>query len=515
MALLQTVDGPRDLHGRRKLEVFNPATLERLGAIEVAGEQDVREAVERAREAQKDWARRGFGERGRFLLKARELLLERLDQVVDTICADTGKPRIEAMSGEILPACDALTFYAKRSKRLLEDERKPLHLLKHKKLVLSYRPIGVIGIITPWNFPFILSLNPVIQALMAGNSVVLKPSEVTPFVGLVLGEIFRDAGLPDGVLQVLTGDGSTGAALVEAGCDKICFTGSVRTGREIAESCGRQLIPCTLELGGKDPMIVCDDADLERAAAGAVWGAFSNSGQVCMSTERVYVVESIAGEFVNRVVALTKELRQGPESEGEIDIGALSYPPQLEIIERHVADAVSKGAKVLTGGRRNPAYEGYFYEPTVLTDVDHSMAIMREETFGPCMPIQVVKDEDEAVQLANESSYGLQANVWTRDTYKATRIANSIESGGVTIDDCMVTYAISESPFGGVKNSGIGRVNGEIGLKSCCNLQTIVSPRFRAGGPSGGYPYSAKGLRGIRRMLGLFYRSPIGKLLGN
>ncbi len=514
MAWLQPVT-PRELHGRRKLLVFAPATLERLGEIEVASPDDVREAVERARAAQADWAARGFEERGRLLLRARDLLVERADAIADVICRDTGKPRLESMTSEILGACDALTYYAKNAKRLLRDEKKRLHLMKTKKLVLSYRPMGVVGIITPWNFPFLLALNPSVQALAAGNAVVLKPSEITPFVGLALAELFADAGLPKDVFQVVTGDGATGAALVDAGCDKIAFTGSVRTGRRIAEACGRALVPCTLELGGKDPMIVCDDADLERAARGAVWGAFTNAGQVCMSTERVYVVEPVAREFVERVVALTRELRQGPESEGEVDVGAITSPAQLEIIEQHVADALAKGAKVLTGGRRNPAFEGFFFEPTVLIDVNHDMAIMREETFGPCLPIQVVKDEEAALELANQSVYGLQASVWTRDTWKGKRLANRIAAGGVVVDDCIVGYGITESPFGGVKESGIGRVNGELGLKSYCHVQSIVLPRMRGKSELLWYPYTAKTLGLVKRALGILYRSPLGKLLGS
>jgi succinate-semialdehyde dehydrogenase/glutarate-semialdehyde dehydrogenase len=375
--------------------------------------------------------------------------------------------------------------------------------------------MGVIGIITPWNFPFMLSLNPTVQALAAGNAVVLKPSEITPFVGLALAKLFADAGLPENVFQVVTGDGSTGAALVDSGCDKISFTGSARTGRRIAEACGRALVPCTLELGGKDPMIVCDDADIERAARGAVWGAFTNSGQVCMSTERVYVVEKVASAFTERVVELTRGLRQGPETEGDVDLGAITSPAQLEIIEQHVADAVAKGAKILTGGRRNPAWAGLFFEPTVLVDVNHEMAIMREETFGPCLPIQVVSDEEEALRLANDSCYGLQASVWTRDTWKGKRLANRIAAGGVVVDDCMVTYGISESPFGGVKESGIGRVNGELGLKSFCHVQSVVLPRMRGKSEPLWYPYSARSLRLAKRALGLLYRSPLGKLLGS
>ncbi len=515
MALLRPVDAPRELHGRRKLDVFSPATLERLGEVEMATPDDVRRAVARAREAQAAWAERSFEERGRFLLRARDLLVERVDAIAETICRDTGKPRMEAVATEVLAGCDALTFYAKRAGKLLRDQRQGLHLLKTKKLVLSWRPMGVVGIITPWNFPFVLSLNPTVQALMAGNAVVLKPSEITPFVGEALAKLFADAGLPEGVFQMVTGDGATGAALVDAGCDKISFTGSVRTGRKIAEACGRALIPCTLELGGKDPMIVCDDADLERAARGAVWGAFANAGQICMSTERVYVGPRVAEPFIARVVELTKELRQGPETDGEVDVGAITSPAQLEVIERHVSDALAKGARVLTGGRRNPAYEGFFYEPTVLVDVNHDMAIMREETFGPCLPIQVVRDEDEALRLANDSSYGLQASVWTRDSWKGKRLANRIAAGGVVVDDCMTTYAIAESPFGGRKESGIGRVNGEMGLKSYCHVQSVVLPRFRPKREMLWYPYRAADLSRLKKVLRLLYRSPLGKLLGN
>jgi succinate-semialdehyde dehydrogenase/glutarate-semialdehyde dehydrogenase len=388
-------------------------------------------------------------------------------------------------------------------------------MLKNKKLVLSYRPMGVIGIITPWNFPFILSLNPAVQAMMAGNTVVTKPSEITPFVGIALGQLMEAAGLPEGVYQVVTGDGSTGAALVEAGCDKISFTGSVRTGRLVAEACGKRLIPCTLELGGKDPMIVCEDADLERAANGAVFGAFANAGQVCTSTERVYVHEKIADKFVSRVVEITRGLRQGLNSEGEIDVGAICSETQMDIIERHVKDAVEKGAKVLTGGKRNPKYKGNFYEPTVLTNVNHGMEIMREETFGPVLPIQVVRDEEEAIRLANDTVYGLNSNVWTRDKRKGKKLANRIESGCSTVNDCLVNYAVAENPFGGVKESGIGRVNGEMGLKSYCHVQGVLIDRFGTKSELLWYPYSASKLRLVRRALHLLYKSPLGKLLGN
>ncbi len=515
MAILKRIEGPRDTHGRQHIEVYNPATLELTGEIEVSTPLDVQAAVERARKAAEGWRALSFEERGRFMRRIRDVLLKRADDIAETICRDTGKPRMEALSNEIFPACDSLTYYAKKAKRMLRDEKKPLHMMKNKKLVLSYRPMGVIGIITPWNFPFILSLNPAVQAMMAGNTVVMKPSEVTPFVGIALGQLMEAAGLPEGVFQVVTGDGSTGAALVEAGCDKISFTGSVRTGRLIAEACGKRLIPCTLELGGKDPMIVCEDANLERAAGGAVFGAFANAGQVCTSTERVYVHEKVADKFVSRVVELTQGLRQGLNSEGEVDVGAICSGPQMDIIERHVKDAVEKGAKVLTGGKRNPKYKGNFYEPTVLTNVNHSMDIMREETFGPVLPIQIVRDEEEAIRLANDSHYGLNSNVWTRDKRRGKALANRIESGCSTVNDCLVNYAVAENPFGGVKESGIGRVNGEMGLKSYCHVQGVLIDRFGTKSELFWYPYTAGKLRLVRGAMNLLYKSPLGKLLGN
>lgn len=365
---------------RRRLRLANPATLSPLGEIEVANAADVEGAVEQARKAQAAWSALSFDERGRFVSRAVRLLVERQEEFLDVIVAETGKPRTEALATEILTACDAMQFYAKRAGRILADRTLPLHLLKTKKLRIVYQPLGVVGIITPWNFPFILSLNPTVQALMAGNAVVLKPSEVTPRSGKLVGDLFAEAGLPEGLLAVVLGDGETGGALLEAGVDKISFTGSVATGRRVAEACGRNLVPCTLELGGKDPMIVCLDADLDRAARGAVFGAFSNSGQVCTSTERVYVVDEVADEFTRKVLKETSALRQG--AEGEFDVGAMIRPEQLEVIEDHVQDAVAKGARVLAGGRRNPDCDGCFFEPTVLTDVTHDMRVMQDETFA-------------------------------------------------------------------------------------------------------------------------------------
>ncbi len=507
MAVVERVETQGE---RRRLRLRNPATLAPIGEIDVEGEEEVQAAVERARKAQRGWAELHFVARGRFLERAIRVLIERQDEFVDVIVRDTGKAPIEAL-GELLTACDAMQFYAKRARYILADTTVPLHLLKTKRLRISYRPLGVVGIITPWNFPFILSLNPAVQALMAGNTVVLKPSEVTPFAGRLVEELLSAAGLPEGVFNLVQGDGQTGAALVESGVDKISFTGSVRSGRAVAEACGRNLVPCTLELGGKDPMIVCEDADLARAARGAVFGAFTNSGQVCVSTERVYVVEPVADEFQRKVLEETAALRQG--AIGEFDVGAITWPRQIEIIEEHVADALERGARLLAGGRRNPDLEGYFYEPTVLADVTHDMRIMREETFGPVLPIMRTRDVDEALRLANDSRYGLNANVWTRNKRRGAELAKAIESGNVVVNDCMVSYGVTESPFGGIKDSGIGRVNGDVGLRSYCHTQSIVIDRMGGRSEPNWYPYTARKMKSMKRMMRIVWGTSLGRWL--
>jgi acyl-CoA reductase-like NAD-dependent aldehyde dehydrogenase len=497
--------------GRRRLRVSNPATLDPLGEVELQSRADVEQAVERARKAQPEWSEIGFEQRGRFMRRAVKILVERQDEFADVIVSETGKPRVDALAAEILPSCDAMTYYAKRARRILATRTVPLHLLKTKRLKVVYRPMGVVGVITPWNFPFILSLNPTVQALLAGNTVVLKPSEVAPLSGQLVEELFAAAGLPENVLQVLVGDGETGEALVDSAVDKIAFTGSVHTGRKIAEACGRQLKPCTLELGGKDPMIVCADADLERAANGAVYGAFANAGQICMSTERVYVVESVADEFIDRVVEKTAALRQG--AEGEFEVGSMIWPPQLELVERHVDEALERGAVLLAGGRRNPDCDGYFYEPTVLTDVLQDMTIMRDETFGPVLPIMRVRDEQEALSLANDSRYGLNANIWTKSRHHGVELAKKLESGCVVVNDCMVNYGATESPFGGVKDSGIGRVNGDIGLRSYCHTQSIVVDRFGGRSEAMWFPYSLRKQKLVQRMMRVLWGTSLGRWL--
>jgi succinate-semialdehyde dehydrogenase/glutarate-semialdehyde dehydrogenase len=296
---------------------------------------------------------------------------------------------------------------------------------------------------------------------------------LTPLIALKIGELFNRAGLSTGLLEILTGDGSTGAALVEARVDKIMFTGSVATGKRVAEAAARYLIPVVLELGGKDPMIILEDADIKNAARGAVWGAFANSGQACASVERCYVHESIAPKFIEAVVAETKALKQGVGTETAVDIGSMTNERQLQIVEDHVSDAEKRGARILTGGKRGDNRKGYFYQPTVLTNVDHEMTIMRDETFGPVLPVMTFKSDDEAVKLVNDSVYGLTASVWTKNIARGRQIAERIEAGTVMVNEVVYTHGIAQTPWGGVKDSGYGRTHGRAGLLELVTPQHI------------------------------------------
>lgn len=451
---------------------FDPATGVEIGRAPLTSPEGVREALVLARAAQPAWAARTFKARGRVILKAREIMLAERDELALLISRETGKPAAEALSMEIVPTLDTMHYFAHAAENLLRPQKIDIgqYGLMGRSSSIVFRPLGVIGIISPWNFPLATPADEVAMALMAGNAVVLKPSELTPLIALKLGDIFARAGLPADLLNIVTGDGSTGAALIDARVDKIMFTGSVATGKRVAEAAAKYLTPVVLELGGKDPMIVLEDADLENAARGAVWGAFANSGQACASVERCYVQESIAAQFTERVVAETLALKQGPGTEPGIDVGAMTNERQLQIVAEHVDDARQRGAQVLTGGRRG-ASPGFFYEPTVLTNVDHRMTIMRDETFGPVLPLMTFKTEAEAIELANDSVYGLTASVWTKNIARGKRIAERIEAGTVMVNEAVYTHGIAQTPWGGVKDSGYGRTHGRMGLLE------LVQPR--------------------------------------
>ena len=460
---------------REQLISRNPATGEEIGRVPLTSPEEVARAVNRAREAQPAWAARSFRERGRLIMKARQIILDELEEIALLISQETGKPVAEAISMELAPALDLMQYFARHTAALLWPKRITVgqYALMGRSSYEVYKPLGVIGIISPWNFPWATPMAEVVMALMAGNAVVLKPSELTSLTGLKIKEVLSRAGFDDGVLQIVPGAGSTGAALVGAGVDKVIFTGSVNTGKRVAEAAARYLIPVVLELGGKDPMIVLEDADVPNAALGAVWGAFANCGQACASVERCYVHESIARRFIDAVVAETKRLRQGAGTEPNVDVGSMTSERQLLTVERHVDEAVGKGATVLAGGRRTENSSGTFFQPTVLTNVNHDMTIMRDETFGPVLPIMTFQTDDEAVRLANDSVYGLTASVWTKDIDRGKRVAELIDAGTVMINDITYTHAIASTPWGGVKHSGFGRTHGRAGLLELVHAQHI------------------------------------------
>ncbi len=461
---------------------YNPATGDEVGHVHSFSAEEVITAVERSRVAFSQWRNTSFAERARLVMRVREVILADIDGIAQFISAESGKPFGEAIAMEIAPVLDLMQYFARNAEKMLRPSkiRIGLYALLGRSSKIVYHPLGVVGIIPAWNYPFSIPLGEAVMALMAGNTVVIKPSELTPMVGLKVGEIFEKAGFPQDAVRIISGAGETGASLVEAAPDKIMFTGSVATGKKIAAAAAKNLTSCVFELGGKDPMIVFEDANLELAASAAVWGAFCNAGQSCSSVERLYVQESIAEELTRKIVENTKQMQQDSGDKETTSIGAMSSERQLKIVEEHVNDFRESGAKIETGGQRNADFSPHslFYEPTVITGATNDMRAMQEETFGPTLPIATFKTEEEAIALANDSEFGLTASVWTRDYTKGHRVAEQIEAGSVCINEVLYTHGIGQTPWGGFKNSGRGRTHGREGLMELVQPQHIHVNRF-------------------------------------
>lgn len=503
----QTLEGEKMTEGL--IQSTNPLTNEVLGSVPNLREAECKTIVEKAKTARDAWAGQSFSYRSQIILKARDIILNQLDEIAELISKENGKPLIEAISHDIMPVMDLMTHFAKNTESLLQKKNIALGkwgALGHQSYI-EYYPYGLVLVISPWNFPFSIPLGEITMALLVGNVVVLKPSEITPLIALKIADILHEAGVPKEVFQVATGDGLTGKALINSGVDKIAFTGSVATGKKIMSEAAQSLTPVCLELGGKDPFIVLEDADVDLASSAAVWGAFCNSGQVCASVERVFVHESIAEEFTKQVVEKTKKIRLGAGLDPNTDMASMTMAKQVSIVDSHVKDAKEKGATILAGGKA-PQKEGLFYEPTVLEGCDHSFKIVHEESFGPIMPIMAYSDENKMIEEANSLSYALNAYIWSKDKERAKKLASKIIAGTVNINESVFSHAVPQVPFGGPKESGIGRTHGLEGLLELVRVRHVhINKMASKKNNFWWFPYSPEKLQMMKDLCWLLFGS--------
>lgn len=490
-----------------KIQSVDPANGKILQEYPAVSAAEVREAVHRARRAQPWWGGLRIGERCEYLEAFHRLVFDRRAEIARHLTQQTGKPTAEALSTEIAIVLDVARFYIRHAENILMS-----HPLPHQNLAFklkhgrqTYEPFGVIAIISPWNYPFMLALGEAIPALIAGNCVVHKPSEYTPGIGVLLQKLFAEAGLPENIFTVVLGDAATGAALVEAPVDKVAFTGSVATGRKVATAAAQKLLPVMLELGGSDPLLVLRDANIEHATSGALWGRFMNCGQSCVAPKRVFVERDLYEPFVTRLVEKVKKLRLGSGDDPATDVGPLIREKQLLRLQHQLDDATAKGARILCGGKPRPDLGPYFFEPTVLGDIQPSMLVMQEETFGPLLPILPIRDVDEAIKVANATPYGLSASVWTANIRRGREIARQLQAGVVLINDTMSHTGMCNAPHGGVKMSGLGRTHGVEGLLEMVRIKYIDSDAITYFRKPWWFGYSPRQARNLDRFVSLVH----------
>ena len=497
------------------LTSHDPATGATIREIETTPATELPAIFARARAAQAVWGALPLHKRAAALLQLRETLINQADTLTELIARENGKPRVEALANELLPAVDTLTFFIKHGRKELRRKRIPLKLMRHRKSYLEFQPLGVVAIISPWNYPFLLPFGEIIMALLAGNSVIFKPSEITPLIGLKIQELCELSGLPTHCLQTVIGDGALGSAIIDQRPAKIFFTGSVPTGKKILAQAAQHLIPVNLELGGKDAMIVLADANIDYATSAALWGSFGNSGQVCASTERILVHESISDVFIAQLKEKASRLRQGPSTFGGNDLGVVTMDRQKTVYREHLQDAREKGAEIILGGEFSPDQTAL--KPTIVTgDVIESTRIYNEETFGPVVAITTFRSVAEAVQKANQSPYGLTASIITRNISLGEQIARQLEVGTAMVNEVTYTAGLGETPWGGVKDSGFGRSHSALGLHEFVNVKHIHLPRsglFVFKSPWW-FPYTDFQFATFRSLLEVYRRSWFDRLRG-
>jgi acyl-CoA reductase-like NAD-dependent aldehyde dehydrogenase len=500
------IDG-QDVDTPETVPAIRPSTGEPFALVHRSGAREIAGAVAAAQKAFRHWSKTSLRQRQGFLARLLAEVLKSHEEIARLIALEQGKPIGEARAVDIVPAADTLRYLSRHLEDLLSPRPVDYEqiLFAHKEGSYRFEPLGVIAVVTPWNFPFGIPFVEIAASIAAGNTVVLKPASVTALTGLAIGDLCRRAGLPPGVVNVVTASGADTDRLIgHPDVAKILFTGSVSTGVHVAERAAKNLTGVVLELGGKDAAVVAEDADLDRTAAGIVWGAFVNAGQSCGSVERVYVVKDVAQELIAKVVSRTKALRVGDPLAATTDMGPLTVPEQRDLVEEHLADAVAKGARVLTGGER-PSAKGFWFPPTVLVNVDHSMRALSEETFGPLLPIQVVSSLDEGIRLANESEFGLTASGWTRSRRTAKRFAEELQAGTVTINDHLFSFGEPTASWGGIKKSGVGRSHAVYGLLELVNIKHVSLDLGNASAMPWWYPYDTAFQNFTRRAFGTLY----------